>query len=214
VLTTALLALTLSFGPSSSELGPFDLFSSLPGMDLLRAPARFALLVMMGIALLAAIGTSGTKSRAIVVLLVAAILAESFVVNFPSGKPQPFPTPPVYMQLASRPAGALLSLPTYRGTPEAFRETDYLLFATQHWRPIVNGFGRQEPPSHSRRMDVLARFPESEALQLMRALGIRHVILHTRRASELADRVRQASESNSLRLITAAEGDFLFEIVR
>jgi hypothetical protein len=214
VLITGLFAFTLSFGPSSFGLTPFDLFSSLPGMDLLRAPARFALLVMMGMALLAAIGTSGMKSRAIVGLLVAAVLGESFVVNFPSGKPQPFPTPMVYEQLASRPAGALLSLPTYRGTPEAFRETDYLLFATRHWRPIVNGFGRQEPPSHSRRMDVLGRFPQSEAVELMRSLGIRHAILHTRRASELADRVRQASESNALRLITAAEGDFLFEIVR
>lgn len=212
VLLAGLVGLTLSFGPSATGLSPFDLFSGLPGMGLLRAPARFALLVMMALALLAAIGSAGLKTRVLVPFLVVAILAEAFVVHFPSGKPQPFPTPRVYDHLASLPFGAVLSLPTYRGTPEAFRETDYLLFGTDHWRPIVNGFGRQEPPSHGHQMDVLVRFPAPEAVKLMRELGVRYAVLHTRRAADLADRVTTATASGGVRLITGAQGDYLFEI--
>ena len=212
VVVAGLLGLALSFGPSDSGVSPFDLFAAIPGMGLLRAPARFALLVMMALALLAAIGTAGLKTRVVVSVLVAAILVESFVVNFPSGKPQPFPTPRVYEHLASLPPGAVLSLPTYRGTPEAFRESDYLLFSTTHWRPIVNGFGRQEPPSHGFRMDVLARFPAPEALKLMRELNVRYVVLHTRRAADLGDRVTTASASEGVRLITGASGAYLFGI--
>jgi hypothetical protein len=211
---------------------PFDLFTAVPGMSLLRAPARFALLVMMALALLASVGVARRVSgdlhardtlegrrtrvgrRAIVLPLGAAILAESYVVNFPSGKPQPFTSPRVYEELATLPAGAVLSLPTYRGTPEAFREADYLLFSTAHWRPIVNGFGRQEPAVHGRRMDVLGRFPSPEALELMRAAGIRYVVLHAGRASELAERATAASVSDELRLISRTGGDFLFTIER
>jgi hypothetical protein len=192
---------------------PFDLFTALPGMGLLRAPARFALLVMMALALLAAIGTAALGRRLAVAFLVTAILAESFVVNFPSGKPKDFTPPRVYQQLNVLPPGAVLSLPTYRGTPEAFRETDYLLFSTGHWRPIVNGFGRQEPPGHARRMDVLRQFPDEGAVQLMRRLGIRYVVLHTGRASELLDPVRRANASRGVRLVIESDGDFLFEIV-
>jgi cbb3-type cytochrome oxidase subunit 3 len=220
VLLTGLLALGLSFGPSATGVSPFDLFSMIPGMSLLRAPARFALLVMMALALLASIASAsvtrrGTQRRlGIVVVLVAGILAESFVVKFPSGRPQPFRTPRIYEHLASLPGGAVLSLPTYRGTPEAFRETDYLLFSTDHWRPLVNGFGRQEPPAHGARMDVLVRFPDRDAVQLMRELDIRYAVLHTRRDSGLLERVTRAGASSGVRLIASASGDFLFEIGR
>jgi hypothetical protein len=220
VLIAGIVALALSFGPSSSGVSPFDLFSAIPGIGLLRAPARFALIVMMAMATLASIGTAGLKTRGyilrmmIVAILSAAILAESFVVNFPAGQPEPVATPRVYEHLASLSPGAVLSLPTYRGTPEAFRETDYLLFSTEHWRPIVNGFGRQEPASHGSRMDVLARFPKPAALKLMRESGIRYVVVHTHRDPGLAEHVTSASASDGVRLITAASGSYLFEIGR
>jgi hypothetical protein len=214
VVMTGLLALALSFGPSGAGITPFDLFSSLPGMALMRAPARFALLVMMALALLASVGLAAPERRVspIAALLAAAILFESFVVYFPSGKPQPLRIPAAYEQLATLPDGAVLSLPTYRATPEAFRETDYLLFSTAHWKPIVNGFGRQEPPAHAAMMEVLGRFPDYEAVELMRRIGIRYVVLHTRRAAELANRVIRAGTTKFTRVISSTDGDYVYEI--
>jgi hypothetical protein len=199
---------------------PFDLFARLPGMGLLRAPARFALLVMMAIALVAAWGfrwmLSARASRRLtwfaLCLFVLDVLLESFVVKFPAGKPAPFATPAVYERLATLPRGAVLSLPTYRATPEAFREADYLLFSTAHWHPIVNGFGRMEPADHAARMELLTRFPDRDAVELMQKIGVRYVVLHTRRASELMTRVDAARTLDSTQLIFADAGDFLFEI--
>jgi hypothetical protein len=218
VILTGLLAFSLSFGPSSAGFSSFDIFAKAPGMGLLRAPARFALLVMMAAALLAAVGTAGLKTRVygyvVQALLVCAILAESFVINFPGSKPKRMPTPRVYERLSTLPRGPVLSLPTYSGTPEAFRETDYLLFSTGHWQPIANGFGRQDPADHAVRMATLARFPNREALDLMRRIGIRYVVLHTGRASDLVERATAAQASGATQLISSADGDLLFEVPR
>lgn len=207
ILVTGCLALSLSFGPSPTGLAPFDLLARVPGLALLRAPARFALLVMMAAALLSAAGGGWMR-----VPLLVMFFFESFVVRFPAGKPAALEVPAVYRTLAALPRGAVLSLPTYRATPEAFREADYLLFSTAHWQPIVNGFGRHEPPRHGARMTTLARFPSHDAIALMRELGIRYVVMHTRRASELAGRAHEARLATAVRLLESADGDFLFEI--
>jgi hypothetical protein len=214
VLVTGGAALALSFGPTPTGLSPFDLLARAPGFGLLRAPARFALLVMMAAALLAACGAARIRQRfaergtVVVAALLGLFFVESFVVAFPAGKPAPLEVPAVYRALATLPRGGVLSLPTYRGTPEAFRESDYLLFSTVHWQPIVNGFGRQEPREHGARLERLAAFPAAESVALMRELGIRYVVLHTRRASELAAR----AEAAAARLLHSADGDFLFEV--
>jgi hypothetical protein len=216
VVVAGLFALALSFGPSPTGWAPFDLLAHLPGMELLRAPARFALVVMMAAALLAALGLSGIRRpavrRAAVASAVAAILAEAYVVEFPGGKPRPLPTPAIYEAVPAGSGDALLSLPTYRGTPEAFRETDYLLFSTARWRPIVNGFGRQEPPGHDERMARLATFPAPAALALLRRDRVRYVVLHTRRDSRLTAHAEEARRSGQLRLVAEADGDYLFAL--
>jgi hypothetical protein len=142
------LALTLSFGPGAGW-SPFDLFTALPAMSLLRAPGRFALLVMLTLALLVALGVAclrSGKSRwtpAVLTVLALVGLSESYIVGFPGGKPPRMPVPEVYQRLKTLPPGAVLSLPTYRFAPDNFREADYLLFSTAHWYPTVNGYGRR-----------------------------------------------------------------------
>jgi hypothetical protein len=218
VLFTGAVAMALSFGPSSSGWAPFDLLASLPGMSLMRAPARFALLVMLALALLAAVGARSLRRRgaiggtAIAVLSVAIVL-ESYVVDLPGGAAAPLPTPAVYSALATLPAGALVSLPIYWRAPDAFRDADYLLFSTTHWRPMVNGYGRQVPPTHEALYDALATFPSAEAVSAMRTNRVRYVIVHTNRARELRERVEQARQGSAFHLIRAFEdGDALFEL--
>jgi hypothetical protein len=61
-------------------------------------------------------------------------------------------------------------------------------------------------------MSVLASFPSPESIALMRQLKIRYVVVHTRRASELASRVDDAQQA--VRLLHSVDGDFLFELPR
>ena len=222
-LTRALLisggvALALSWGPTSSGVAPFDLLTRLPGMSMLRAPARFALLVMLAVGVLAAYGTAFLVQRrwrgrwVLVTCLAAAFLGESFLVRFPAGKPKPFAIPEVYDHLASLAPGAVLSLPTYRDTPEGFREADYLFYSTRHWHPIVNGFGRHEPAAHKDNISTLAQFPAPEALRRLRELGVRYVVVHTGRATELRAAVAVAEGSPDLEALGALAGDYLFRV--
>jgi hypothetical protein len=64
-------------------------------------------------------------------------------------------------------------------------------------------------------MEVLGGFPSPESIALMRQLKIQYVVVHTRRASELAARVDDArlrSGQAAVRLLHSADGDFLFEL--
>jgi hypothetical protein len=217
VLTTGAIALALSLGPAGGW-SPYDLFTRLPAMSLLRAPARFALLVMLAVALLVGIaitqlrGRLGRRAPALLLALPLIGLSESYVVGFPAGKPRQMTTPAVYKRLATLPAGAVLSLPSYVGTPEAFRESDYLLFSTAHWRPIVNGFGRQEPPGHGATMQTVSRFPAADAIERLCDLRVRYVVLHTARATELRTAALEADAHPDIRMLGRFDDDILFSI--
>lgn len=217
VCVTGALALLLSFGPRDGW-APFDGFVLLPGMSLFRAPARFALLAILALALLVSFGADYVHRRlgrrAPPALIVVAIvgLSEAYVIGFPAGRPAPSPIPAVYHHLATLAPGAVLSLPAYRGTPDAFRQADYLLYSTAHWHPIVNGAGRQEPPAHDARMAAFATFPAPDALQRLRETGVRYVVLHTGRASELQEAVRLAESASGVTLVASFGDDFLYEV--
>jgi hypothetical protein len=217
VLTTGAIALALSLGPAAGW-SPYDLFTRLPAMSLLRAPARFALLVMLALALLVGVAITDLRARlgrrapAVLAALALIGLSESFVVGFPGGKPRQMTIPAVYQGLNALPAGAVLSLPSYVGTPEAFRESDYLLFSTAHWRRIVNGFGRQEPPGHGATMETVSRFPAADAMQRLCDLQVRYVVLHTGRASELRAAAQEAEANSEIKLLGHFDEDYLFAV--
>jgi hypothetical protein len=217
VLTAGVIGLALSLGPAAGW-SPYDLFARLPAMSLLRAPARFALLVMLALALFAGVAIADLRRRlgraAPAVLIVVALLglSETFVIGFPGGKPQQMMIPAVYQRLNTLPAGAVLSLPSYVGTPQAFRESDYLLFSTGHWRPILNGFGRQDPPGHAVTMATVSMFPAPAAVERMCELRVRFVVLHTGRASELRIAAQDAETSDTVMLVSRVGDDYLFNL--
>ena len=134
----SLAALAFALGPSAEAIAkrsfdwtPFGLLSAVPGMSLFRVPARFVLLLTLGLSVLAATGAAwlharlGRAGRLVTVLLVPVMLGEWYLVDFPGGAPQPERLPAIYRQLAQVPARAVVSLPDYIGGPEWFIEADY-----------------------------------------------------------------------------------------
>lgn len=213
----------LSLGPSPSLLGgstlaPFSWLAALPGFEGMRSPARFAAVVMLGVAGLAAIGGAAvtraflSRKPAALLALVPLMLMEWFVVGFPAGKPVPYPVPAIYQTPQVRSARSLVSLPEYANTPEWVLGADYLYYSTVHWRPIVNGFGRAQPANYA---DVLTRvrnFPSSA--DDLRALGVQYVVLHADRFPDGArDMLAAAQASVSCRLVLQIGSDYLFEIL-
>jgi hypothetical protein len=213
-----LLAFGLSLGPTASGLAPLDLARHVPGLALFRAPARFGLLVVLATAALAAVGAAwlarGRAGRIAVCCCLPLMLLEWRVVDFPGGKPAARPTPAAYARLRDLPAGAIVSLPDYAGTDQWFREADYLLFSTDHWRPIANGYGRSEPPGFRPLMDALRTFPSAASMTALRANRIRYVLWDAARAGDAPEDLRRrAMAAGGLRLVEPVETILLFEVV-
>lgn len=217
----AIVTLLLSFGPPNHDSGVtlYSLAAHLPGVGGFRAPARFGLLVLFGVAVCAAVGVDAiARARprartAIAAVVLPLMLSEWFVIGFPGKRPQPFAIPAVYRLPAVTSAHAIVSLPDYRGDPHWFWETDYLLFSTAHWRPIVNGYGRWEPLSHGHDISYMMAFPGPNNAKAMKALGVDVVVLHAGRyPGGAADIVRVAQASPEYDLVAHDGDDYVFRV--
>lgn len=215
-------AFWLSLGPSTTHVALFDALRLVPGVSLVRAPARFGLLVALGVAVLSAIGLAwcwerleaGRRSKLVLVLVVPlslTMLGEWRVVT-PVGRTSPAPVPAIYGMLNALPPGAIVSLPDYRLGTEHYFRADYLLYSTAHWRPIVNGYGRGEPPEYLSIVERLSTFPSEGAATLSRRLGVRYFVIHTDRLGT-RDSVEAAKGSADFRLVAAVGPDYMFEVV-
>jgi hypothetical protein len=70
---------------------------------------------------------------------------------------------------------ALVELPIYGDA----RESEYLYAATVHWKPIANGYSSYEPESYLRLVNLIPRLPHADGFDLLRKMGITHIVLHT-----------------------------------
>lgn len=216
------LGLALSLGPLGYTLAPFDMLMRVPGLTLFRAPARFALLVLLAVSILAAFGGarlcraverrwSAAVARMVVALLGVAMLAEWYPVGPNVPRAEVKAVPAVYAALEHLPAGGVVSLPDYRLRPEWFFRADYLLYAAFHGRPIVNGYGRSEPPEYLSIVEQLSEFPSTSSAELARALGVRYFVIHSDRF-DADTRIEDAEQSTSFRLVERVGSDYLFEV--
>lgn len=163
------------------------LYRELPGFDGLRVPARFAILVVLAVAVLAAFGVARLPGRVrhqawgrgISGVLAAAILIEFVTVLGPL-TPVPAETPEVYQWLAGQPGDfAIVELP-FPSPTQAHYEARRLYYSTVHWKRLVNGYSGHFPPDYWEQADRLRAFPGPEAVALLRDLGVRYVLLHAR----------------------------------
>ena len=190
----AVAGLLLALGPSPQawghELlpyGPFALFQELiPLASVVRSPARFGVLTLLGVAVIGGYGVSrlltGRPARVqwTVALLIGAVMTWEGSASPIRLVPLPDIDTPVYAWLAQQPAGALLELPV------ALLSHDHngivAQYATlRHHHPIVNGTGRFVPPLHSlfdSSASPLAQLGRArEVLPLVSGLHIRYVFI-------------------------------------
>lgn len=226
--TTLAVCVTLVAGGFLLSLGPsitrgaegwsvFGILAALPGLGAFRAPARFALLVLLGIAVLAAFGAQMILSRGrtgatVLALALPLMMSEWYVVRFPGGQPPSFPIPPIYRHSALATARAIVSLPDYEGRSDWYLGGDYLYFSTAHWRPIVNGFGRTTPPGHARVISHMNAFPGPNNAKTMRNLGVDYVVFHASRHPDGDTIVQEALRIDEYELTAQVGTDYLFRV--
>ena len=197
----AVVAFLLSMGPEPAltssvrfTTGPYDwLAAVVPGLDGLRAPARFAAVVYLALAVLAAYGATAVLTRiaapvvraALVVALGAAAIAEGYMGPLPLER---VPSADMagdraaYQWLASQPPGPMIELPL--GDPDP--AVRYQFRTLIHGNRIVNGYSGYG----SALQDFLRGPPSTEgvaavdALAMFRALGLRYVVIHGQRYTD------------------------------
>ncbi len=154
-----------------------------PVLGAIRAYARAGQIVMVGLGLLAAAGVIALRGRwiterrwsvvagtLIVLVNVEALRAPMWYFPFQG-------VPTIYDVLQSPEHVAVLELPIY-GRPGVSRNARYMVNATRHWKPLVNGYSGFVPPDYRVTAQIVNGFPDAASFAWLRAKGITTVVLH------------------------------------
>jgi hypothetical protein len=205
------------------------LYAHVPGFDGLRAPERYAAVVVLFLSLLAGIGVArlrrvrfGTGAAA---LVLGGFLLECVCVPLPLNRtwdsdglrrppaPGRVPEPAVYAVVRTLPPDAvLLELPV----GEILWETRAMFYSTRHWRALVNGYSGYFPRGY---IDVRAAFRNAlrdpdEAWRVLRVSGATHVIVHgwAWYRERVGQRIVSDLEARGARRLFGSEGDVLLAL--
>ena len=210
MLAIGALGFVLSLGPE----GWRDIYAAFQryvfGFAAIRAPARFAVLVMFALATLAALGwrelnadltrrvgvmdrTAGSRgssdprmlasSDPRMMALVALAALEFLAVPLPL-TPAPARETAVGQWLRKEPAqGPVVFLPLALD----LESTPAMVQSLEHGRHLVNGYSGQRPNFYSALVDALKSFPSDEALVTLNQIGVRFVVTPSPVAPASAD---------------------------
>jgi hypothetical protein len=165
----------LSFGPEGWRWLYAGLHDNVFGFQAIRAPARFSVLAIGGLALLAALGMRAvvmTQSRMFVAALIALLSLEYVNAPLPLVPAPPAATAVGQWLRAEPGAGAVLHLPI--GVD--IENTPYMVQSLQHWRPIVNGYSGQRPAFFTSLVESLADMPSATGFALLREIDVRFLV--------------------------------------
>jgi len=183
----AITATILSFGPTVRSFGrpllegPYAfLYEFVPGFDGVRVPARFAMVLLLCVAVLAGLAATRLRTRGVIALGALALLestAAPLVVNDVWSDPTLHrPTarlaigaaaPPIYRRAAGLPRSAVLIEFPFASEPYELR---YMFHQPVHGLPLVNGFSGAVSASYARHRGPL-RALLSEPERAARALS-------------------------------------------
>lgn len=214
----AVLAFWSSFGPGA---GLYLVLSYLPTFSFLRAPSRFGLIVVLCLAVLAAAGLRAIFSalprggrRLAAGLAVAAAIGELAVFPLKWFEAPEIPGP--YATLASSPRAPVAEFPFY-GERVAFPlHTQYILFSTQHWMPIVNGYTDVIPKDFREAAPVLDGFPSGDAFLALARRRVRYIAVHWDMYVNRQDEIRRrlVPYATNLRVLSEDSRMTLYEVVK
>jgi len=190
-------SLALSFGAAFalkgsrvfSHLSPFAwLYHHVPGFKGIRVPSRYAVFVVLAVAVLAGWGLDAlmrlVKKRRVRVALAAGLLlflnAEYWshpqrLLSFPVGRD----IPPTYRWLAERKGDiAVVELPLFGGDAN---EAAYMYLSLFHKKKIVNGYSGFLPPTVDILRSLMRDFPSQASGETLQELDVKYVVFHARR---------------------------------
>ena len=172
------IAFWASFGPGAGLYTV--LYRTIPPFSLMRAPARFGIVVTLALAVLAGIAVRALLARiarpTLVGLLLALLTAAELAI--PLRFREVPALSPAYKMLATLPAGPIIELPFWSINRERFGHASYMLNSTAHWMPLINGYSDHIPPDAVEAAPTLKLFPSREAFKLLAGPRPRYAVFH------------------------------------
>ena len=185
----------------------------------LRAAARFGYLYLFAVAVLAGLGAAAIARRlprrAAKTFIATALVLVSVEAWHGPVRTTPFDgVPRIYTLLAEHPDPVMLvEVPFF--PPEAVHENGpYVLNASMHRQPVMNGHSGFTPMSYRRRAESFWFFPEDWAIEAIRQEGATHVMVHLELfLHEAPDVVQALLGRDDLWLVAAdTRGHLLYEV--
>jgi hypothetical protein len=198
---------------------PFDLWEYvhwLPGLNFIRIPARFIILTVLALSVLAGFGVDRMAARwsknaaAILTAAIAALLLIEYSAYPFAGVPFAIEIPAIDRWLDTQPKPFVVAevpSPSPGNLGAQIRhQTKSMFHATAHWQKTIHGYSSLQRPLHDRLYLELTAFPDAASLAGLRDVGVTYVVVHT---EEYGDRWRtieeQIARTPALRL-THVEG--------
>ena len=149
-------------------------------LQAIRAYGRSGQMALVAVAVLASFGVAAMAIRwprhqAVIGLAVLALINLE-ALRAPMRWAEFKGVDPVYRTLATAP-GAVAEMPMF-SPRDIFGNARYMVNATSHHRPLINGYSGFMPPSYGPNYEELRSFPDLQALQRLHALGVTHVVVH------------------------------------
>ncbi len=230
-LTLVGLALGIGAGPTGwRRYAPYRLlFEFVPGWEALRATGRAWVVGLLGIGVLAGIGvlvvaravnrhtslTPRSALTAVATIAVLGVLVEGYAPW--TGRPD-IRIAPVDERLAAldRPGGVLYLPALEPGSTAAalsgFRQAENVYGTTAHHRVTPNGYSGYFPPSWVALSKQMRALPDAGALDRLRALGIRYVVVRDWAKGGAWDALLDPNRARPLHLVGRYGPDLLYEV--
>jgi hypothetical protein len=176
--TLAIVGVLLSLGPNGVRPVYALLYRAVFGMSAIRAAARFDVLTLVGVSVLAASGIRRLEASVAVKPWTIGVAAGALIAIEYCNGVIAFPAPPALTSnagqwLKSQPGqGAVICLPM---GPFA-TNTPCMLQELEHGRPIVNGYSGFRPPFFEALLDAANHLPADDSLLAMHDLGVEFVV--------------------------------------
>jgi hypothetical protein len=212
-LAVTLGAILLSMLPRFPGFG--WLHEHVPGLAAIRCYSRAGQMALVGLAVLAGYGAArligligATRAAAVAGLaLVAAVNVEAL--RAPLWYREFGGIPSIYDRLRDEPHAVVAELPFYERR-SFFGNAMYMIYATRHGHPIVNGYSGFAPRDFDARAQALRTFPGEPSLALMHELGVTHVVVH--RTGGMEERRAAIEATSALRLMAEQDGIAIYRL--
>jgi len=232
----------MSLGPAPQTMGEpmanpglyLLFYRYVPGFNGLRVPARFGMLFMLFLAILAGFGAQYVERRVRHGAVLLGVLGVLFLVEFNAApinlngtgdalglaRPPAYVLPgpntlDIYRAVSSLPPDAVIAEFPFGDSAYDLR---YMYYSTTHWHRLLNGYSGAFPPWYIDAQQILGAVPNErldEAGQFLTRAGATHAIVHERAfVEDEGPRTSEWLRARGARELADYDGDKLFELGR